>query len=228
MSFKSCQKSSPESSRKIRETVHIKRSQGILFAMIVLACLAGLTQPGRGLLQQDVQVKRDIHGLPDETAPLLAPRTAIRKAVLSQQSWTDTGYRVLEGQEIQFQASGVISLQKGNPIAFPCGPEGLSMLTLQKPLREENIGSLIGKVVQLVGIDVDENTGEETRIERESLFFIGAKKRVRIPLSGRLYFGINELVVEDNDGVFNVLYFLLNSFTNRDEISLREALADGR
>lgn len=180
-----------------------------IFVLIVLFCLAGMLRSGWGFRQQDIQGKRETYAFPEETAPLLAPKTPVRMAVLSHENWTDTGYRVLEGQEIQFLSSGVISLQARNPIAFPCGPEGLNMLTLQKPMREENIGSLIGKVVQVVGIEVDEETGEETPIEEKKLFFIGAKKRVRIPLSGRLFLGINELVVGDNEGVFNVLFFLV-------------------
>jgi len=187
------------------------------FALFPLIFLAIMAHRLSGFSLQNVQEKREIRGVPQDSAPLLAPRTAVRLSVLSQQSWTDTGYKVLEGQEIQFQASGVISLQAGNPIAFPCGPEGLNMLTFQKPLREENIGALIGKVVQVVGVQVDEKTGEEKPIENERLFFIGSRNRVRLPLSGRLYLGINELVVGDNQGEYSVLLFLLNTFTNRDD-----------
>jgi hypothetical protein len=195
-----------------------KRTGKILFlALMVMAFLAGIFQWGWSLNRQEAQEKREIFGIPQETAPLLAPGTAVRMTVLSQQNWTDTGYRVLEGQEILFQSSGVISLQAGNPIAFPCGPEGLNMLTLQKPMREENIGSLIGKVVQVVGIEVDERTGEETPIEKEMLFFIGPRNQVRIPLSGRLFLGVNELVVGDNQGVFSVLLYLTDTFTNRED-----------
>ena len=163
---------------------------------------------------QDVQEKQqeeeipEIQALPLDTAPLLAPRQAVRSVVPSNQQWTDTGYRVLDGQELQFQASGVISLQKGNPIAFPCTADGLSLKTVQQPVRDENLGALVGKVVQLVAIDVDEKTGEETRFEEERFFYIGSRNRVTMPLSGRLYLGVNELVVVDNKGVFEVIFYL--------------------
>jgi len=172
------------------------------------------------LFPQDVQEKQEteehieIQALPQDTSPLLAPRQAVRVIVLSSESWTDTGYRVLAGQDIQFQGSGIISLQKGNPIAFPCSPDGLRtpdglpLKTAQQPFREENIGALIGKVVQLVAIEVDEETGEETRFEEERLFYIGARQKVTMPLSGHLYLGVNELVVVDNDGSFNTIFFL--------------------
>lgn len=184
--------------------------------LITAALLTGLSLSLQMPASQDAQEERERPGLPQETAPLLAPNTAVRMTVISHQNWTDSGYRVLEGQEIQFQSSGVISLQAGNPIAFPCGPEGLKMLTLQKPLREENIGCLIGRIVQVVGIEVDERTGEKTPIEIESLFFIGARNRVKMPLSGHLFLGVNELVVGDNQGQFSALFFLLNLSVSPD------------
>jgi hypothetical protein len=174
-------------------------------------CLAAL---GWFVFSQDVQEKQqkeeipEIQALPIDAAPLLAPRQAVRAVVPSNQEWMDTGYRVLEGQEIQFQASGVISLQKGNPIAFPCTPDGLSLKTVQQPIREENLGALVAKIVQLVAVEVDEKTGEETRFEEEKFFYIGSRNRVSMPLSGRLYLGVNELVVVDNEGVFEVVFFL--------------------
>lgn len=184
-----------------------------VFLMTVF-CLIGLIGLGCGLFAQETQKKQEvqeIQTLPEDTAPLLAPRQALRVSVPSHQNWTNTGYRVLEGQVLQFQASGVISLQKGNPIAFPCDPDGLSLKTVQQPIREENIGALIGKVVHLVAVEVDDETGEETRYEEEKIFYIGARNRVRMPLSGRLYLGINELVAEDNEGVFTVILFLTAS-----------------
>ena len=179
-----------------------------------MACLIFLSVMAWNIFSQEVQEKQEteeqqeIQPLPEDTSPLLAPRQAVRISVLSSESWTDTGYRVLAGQDIQFQASGVISLQKGNPIAFPCSPEGLPMKIGQHVFREENIGALIGKVVQLVAIEVDEKSGEETRFEEELFFFIGSSNNVKMPLSGHLYLGLNELVVIDNDGIFNTLFFL--------------------
>ena len=62
--------------------------------------------------------------------------------------------------------------------------------------------------MRLVAIEVDEESGEETRFEEEELFYIGSRNRISIPLSGRLYLGVNELVVVDNEGIFEVLFFL--------------------
>ncbi len=184
------------------------------FVLIVTAFLICLSLMDWTLSSQDVQEKQEteehqeIQALPVDTSPLLAPRQAVRLSVLSSESWTDTGYRVLAGQDLQFQASGVISLQKYNPIAFPCSPDGMPYKTVQQAFRDENIGALIGKVVQLVAIEVDEETGEETRFEEEVLFYIGARNKVTMSLSGHLYLGVNELVVVDNVGVFDTLFYL--------------------
>jgi hypothetical protein len=127
-------------------------------------------------------------------------------SVLSQTGWTDTGLDVEEGQEIVFRAVGQISLQKGNPVTY-CGPDGYNYQSLQQPLQDENIGALIGKVYFLISVEVDEETGEEIRNDREEIFHIGSAKRVTMPMDGRLYLGINENLVADNDGAFHVLVY---------------------
>ncbi len=191
-----------------------QKTTSIKVVLFVTACLICLSMMVWNLFSREVQEKQEteeyqeIQPLPGDPSPLLAPRQAVRTVVQSNVSWTDTGYRVLAGQDIQFQASGVISLQKGNPIAFPCSPDGIPIKTVQQAFREENIGALIGKVVQLVAIEVDEESGEETRFEEEMLFYIGSYNNVKMPLSGHLYLGVNELVVIDNDGDFNTLFFL--------------------
>lgn len=133
-----------------------------------------------------------------------------RLLLASNAQWTDTGYDVQQSQEIHFRASGGISLQVGNPMAY-CGPNGYDLKTLQQPLQDNNIGALIGKVVLLISIEIDEETGEETRNEIEELFYIGSEQRVSMPLDGRLFLGINENVVDDNSGQFTVDVHLTHS-----------------
>ena len=133
----------------------------------------------------------------------LDPDRVYRITVPSNTQWTDTGHDVRQSQEIHFRASGGISLQVGNPMAY-CGPEGYDLKTLQQPLQDNNIGSLIGKVVLLISIEIDEETGEETRNEMVELFYIGSEQRVSMPLDGHLFLGINENVVEDNSGQYTV------------------------
>lgn len=148
-----------------------------------------------------IEQTQEERGLP------LMSRVVYRVTVSSTEQWTDTGYEVVENQEIIFRAAGGISLQRGNPIAF-CGPEGYNKKTFQQPLADENIGALIGRTVLLVSVEVDEETGEETRNEVIKEFFIGEKNRINIPLSGRLFLGINENLVGDNAGEFRVELYL--------------------
>jgi hypothetical protein len=133
-------------------------------------------------------------------------QTGMEISVMSHTDWTDTGLDVVEGQEIIFRAVGQISLQKGNPVTY-CGPDGYNYQSLQQPLQDQNIGALIGKVYFLISLEVDEETGEEIRNEKEEIFYIGSSNRITMPMDGRLYLGINENLVVDNDGVFNVLIY---------------------
>ena len=127
-------------------------------------------------------------------------------SVLSNVDWTDTGLDVVQGQQLVFRAVGQISLQKGNPVTY-CGPDGYSYQSLQQPLENQNIGALIGKVYFLISLEIDEETGEEIRNEKEEIFYIGSAARITMPMDGRLYLGINENLVVDNDGVFHVLIY---------------------
>lgn len=143
--------------------------------------------------------------------PGMEPGRIYRITVPGNVHWTDIGVDVKAGQEISFEAEGVISLQRGNPAAFPCGPEGFDLKTIQQPLRGENMGALIGRIVLLISVEVDEETKEETRNEIIKEFFIGEQNRVLMPIDGSLFLGINELVVEDNFGDFKVGIELLDS-----------------
>ncbi|MCX7974184.1 MAG: hypothetical protein N3B16_06730 [Candidatus Aminicenantes bacterium] len=130
--------------------------------------------------------------------------TRVVVAVPAQVAWTDTGLEVEEGEALIFEASGTISLQAGNPEGF-CDPEGLDLKTAQQPLIEEKLGMLIGKVARLLSTEIDPETKEIKRLEEERLFPIGRTREIEMPLSGRLYLGINENVVEDNSGEFLVV-----------------------
>jgi hypothetical protein len=127
--------------------------------------------------------------------------------VLGNVDWTDTGLEVKEDQEVYFSARRQISLQRGNPMAW-CGPDGMDRKTMQQPISDKNIGALIGKVVWLISIEVDEETGEQIRHEIIEKFYIGSANQVKMPICGRLFLGINENVVGDNSGEFEVIIYL--------------------
>ena len=126
--------------------------------------------------------------------------------VPGNQAWVDTGLEVKKGQEFYFVTSGTISLQKDNPIAG-CGPDGLDRKTRQQPIPEQNIGALIGKTLEKVEFATDKQTGEKTSREVGQVFFIGAENKISLPADGKLLLGINELVVADNEGSFEVAVY---------------------
>ena len=126
--------------------------------------------------------------------------------VPANQAWTDTGFDVQKSQEFYFVTSGTISLQKDNPIAG-CGPEGFDRKTQQQPIPEQNLGALVGKILEKVETATDKQTGEKTQREIGQAFFIGKEIRLSLPAAGRLLLGINELVVGDNDGFFEVALY---------------------
>lgn len=143
----------------------------------------------------------------EEKGEVLKREELHRLIVSADMNWTDTELDVLEGQEMYFKATGGISLQKGNPMAY-CGPDGYNLKTVQQPLPDKNIGALIGKVVHLVSVEIDEETGEEIREEIVEEFYVGLENRVKMLISGRLFLGINENVVGDNSGEYKVDIYL--------------------
>ena len=125
-------------------------------------------------------------------------------AVGGAAGWVDTGIDVGPGQEIRFTATGRVDLQMGNPEAS-CGPEGVDLVTVEQPVPNANLGALIGKVVQPVARRLDEDSGQEVRDEIFVLFLVGPESVQTVPITGRLYLGINENVTRDNGGEFQVV-----------------------
>lgn len=161
----------------------------LLFVLNFLACLF-LSTWGQEEKGKDIK-REELH----------------RISVLADVNWTDTGLGVMESQDIYFKTTGGISLQKGNPMAY-CGPDGYNLKTIQQPLSDKNIGALIGKVVHLVSVEIDEETGEEIKEEIVEEFYVGSENRIKMPISGRLFLGINENVVGDNSGEYIVDIYL--------------------
>ncbi|HPW18331.1 MAG TPA: hypothetical protein PLP83_08125 [Candidatus Aminicenantes bacterium] len=143
---------------------------------------------------------------PAQAVAPVAPAAPLEKKLVvpAAGGWLDTGIDVGPGEELLFAASGEIVLQKGNPGAV-CGPEGLDLVTVEQPVPVANLGALIGRIAQLVASRVDEGSGREVRDEIFVLFPIGAAGRAAVPFRGRLYLGVNENVLSDNGGEFEVL-----------------------
>jgi hypothetical protein len=144
----------------------------------------------------------------DIKRPKLKKTKVYSTEIPANQHWISTGFNVEKGETIYFRAEGTVSLQKGNPKAY-CDPNGYNLKTMQQPITDKNLGALIGRVVLLISIEEDEETGEEIRNEIIKEFYIGDSSEVVMPIQGELQLGINELVVEDNEGSFQVFMRLI-------------------
>lgn len=164
------------------------RKNSVFLAILITALLVFLA--GTGAVQSATSQEQEEGLVPVKQLEV--------KAALG---WVDTGLDVKEGEKFVFRVSGSISLQKGNPIAS-CGPEGLDLQTPQQPLPDRNLGAAVGRVVKVLSVTKDEETGEEIREEVSTVFYVGLTAEVEMTLEGRLYLGVNDNVFADNDGQF--------------------------
>lgn len=114
-------------------------------------------------------------------------RGAASISVAANREWTDTGVMVSEGETLVLRANGQIELapnQRTGPAGIGGGRRGD-----QTPLPAAPAGALIG------------------RIDEGAPFLIGSQGSVRMPASGRLFLGVNDDVVSDNAGEFQVTIF---------------------
>jgi len=115
------------------------------------------------------------------------PERQRRLDVSATQPWTDTGIRVREGDRIWIEARGRVHWG-GDRNDGPEGERG-SPFNATRPIPDRPGAALIG------------------RVDRE-VFFIGGDRRPLImPRSGRLQLGINDDVLRDNSGAFQVTVY---------------------
>jgi hypothetical protein len=101
--------------------------------------------------------------------------------------WTDTGAYVNAGDLILFDAEGTVQMSTDrNDVAYPGGARS-GRHAPDAPLRQEPAGSLIA------------------RIGNSGPIFIGDRRSVRAPMSGRVYLGVNDDYLVDNSGEFRVM-----------------------
>ena len=112
----------------------------------------------------------------------------IRAKVLADNTangWTNSGWVVRKGQKIRILGSGRISLGNGRYSS----PRGISTLPdPQKLIKDKPTGGLIA----VIGDD------------NNDFIFIGAEKEFIAERDGALFLGINEGVLTDNTGSFDV------------------------
>jgi hypothetical protein len=107
--------------------------------------------------------------------------------VYPKERWTDTGLRVRAGDLMYFDTTGTVRLssERGD-LATAAGARS-GRRAADSLLSTQPAGALIG------------------RIDNGDPFFIGDRRTVRAPLSGRLYLGVNDDYLEDNSGTFRVM-----------------------
>jgi hypothetical protein len=124
-------------------------------------------------------------GSPDAAgaATAVQPRTV---RVMAQQRWTDSGITVRAGDTLTIDASGNMQLSDdANDTAIPAGST-TNRRAPDAPVLNQLAGGLIA------------------RIDNYGPVFIGGRRMFTAPVSGRLYFGVNDDHLADNRGEFVV------------------------
>jgi len=106
--------------------------------------------------------------------------------VNAQQRWTDTGLDVRAGDTITFDASGTIQMSdNGDDVATPAGSRS-GRRAPDAPIINQPAGAMLA------------------RIGGYGAIFIGDRRSIVAPVSGRLYLGVNDDHLPDNRGEFDV------------------------
>ena len=106
--------------------------------------------------------------------------------VNAQQRWTDAAITVRVGDTITFDASGSITMSSdNNDTASPAGSTR-GRTAPDAPVLRQLAGGLI------------------MRIDGYGPIFIGARRTLNAPVSGRIYLGVNDDHLPDNTGEFTV------------------------
>jgi hypothetical protein len=115
-----------------------------------------------------------------------APTTGNTVVVSATQPWTDTGIDVRAGDRLTFDADGTVRLSEGgDDTASPSGSQS-GRRAQNAPVPAAPAGGLIA------------------RIGNSAPVYVGDRRVVRAPASGRLYLGVNDDHLPDNSGEFRV------------------------
>ena len=116
-----------------------------------------------------------------------APTAGESVAVDPRERWTDTGVLVRAGDSIVFDVNGTVRLSDdANDVATAAGARS-GRRAVDAPMAYQTAGALIGQ------------------IDNGAPFFIGQRRSIRAPASGRLFLGVNDDYLADNQGNFDVL-----------------------
>ena len=109
--------------------------------------------------------------------------------------WTDTEVDVAAGDTLRIEAGGAIAHGGGGPLIFPDGDSTRNPHVSNLPeVRNTNHASLIGKI------------GEDG-----TAFLVGSNYEGVAETGGRLFLGINDVGVDNNDGEFFAVITVVSS-----------------
>jgi EF hand len=121
-------------------------------------------------------------GSPTTGSPAAQQQRTVR--VIGTQRWTDSGITLRAGDSVTIAATGNMQLSSNsNDVS---NPEGSSRRAPAAPVLNQGAGGLIANI---------DNYGP---------IFIGANHTFSAPVSGRLYFGVNDDHIADNRGEYSV------------------------
>jgi len=103
--------------------------------------------------------------------------------------WTDTGVTVTVGDQLNFTATGTVTISDGHSVTPDGNARGWKDLIRQFPLNSANSGALIGRI----------SNGDAS-----VPFLIGASKQLDVPASGKLYLNVNLSSDLTGDGDYSV------------------------
>ena len=114
------------------------------------------------------------------------PPTTSNVVVPSTEVWTDTGIDVAMGDTLSIEAHGAMTHAPGGPLLSPDGDPALAGHPSNVAgLEEANHAALIGRI------------GEDG-----APFVVGRGREISVEMEGRLFLGINDVGVDNNEGEF--------------------------
>jgi Ca2+-binding EF-hand superfamily protein len=138
----------------------------------------------RDLNRDGVLSRREFESTGDGTTDSTTMPQVVR--VNAQVRWTDTGIDVRTGDELTFDSRGSVQLSgDSNDVATPAGS--------QKP----------GRVMPSTKVNAPAGT-LIARIGDSGTIVVGDRRSIRSSLSGRLFLGVNDDHLPDNNGEFEV------------------------
>ena len=123
---------------------------------------------------------------PGVDAPRAVATTGQEIRVEGRERWTDTLINVRAGDMLVFDAEGTVRLSDNSNDVASAGGVLSGRRAADAPFANQTAGALIG------------------RIGNGSAFFVGNRRSIRAPATGRLYLGVNDDYLEDNAGDFQV------------------------